>query len=110
MVRLPLRDGAIIIPEATITLQEAASEFCASYLVPHTSYPCRVALADSGLRPLRTQHYSRTILMDRSSACTECVNAPTEIRPTPVSATSRTVARVMPPDASSSTLPAVRST
>ena len=44
-----------------------------------------------------------------SAAVTEWVSAPTEIRSTPVAATSRTLSRVMFPEASSGIFPATRS-
>lgn len=45
-----------------------------------------------------------------SSACAECVSAPTLIRSTPVSAIALTVCRSTPPEASSSARLAVRAT
>src|SRR5207249_3214797 len=43
---------------------------------------------------------SATKRIDRSTACTCLVSAPIEMRSTPVSATSRTLASVTPPEAS----------
>ena len=44
--------------------------------------------------------------MLRSTACTECVSAPIEMKLTPASAYSRTFSSVIPPEASSGSEPA----
>ena len=45
--------------------------------------------------------------MPMSNTFTECVSAPTEMKSTPVSATSRARSRVRPPEASSTARPAL---
>ena len=47
--------------------------------------------------------YTGMILMLRSTAGTECVSAPTEMKSTPVSAYARMFSSVMPPEASNGT-------
>ena len=63
--------------------------------------------ARRGARP--GQRISRSSRL-RSSAGAECVSAPTEMKSTPVSATSRTFSSVMPPEASSVARPPARAT
>ena len=59
-------------------------------------------------RPIEGDH-ARTS-RDTSRDAAECVSAPIEMKSTPVSAMARTLARVMPPDASSGTRPATNPT
>ena len=54
---------------------------------------------------MRDAGYVGRISKLTSSACAECVTEPVERKSTPVSATARTLASVMPPDASVSARP-----